>query len=100
MCAGKGYSFPAPSSLVCFVRCDAYFIRSASQLAAACKPWELLGIVSLSLSLSICLFVGCEVFGLSFLLAFFLSFFFFPCFPKLLAHTKAKPRSLTMGVYQ
>lgn len=55
--------------------------------------------LSPSLSLFVCLlvvrFLGCRFCWLS-----FFPFFFFPCFPKLLAHTKAKPRSLTMGVYQ
>lgn len=94
---GKGYSSPALNVSVCFVQCNAYFIRLASQLAEAWKPCKLLGIVSLLLYLFVCWLVGVFFFfGLSFLL----DFIFFFSFSKLLTRTKAKPQSLTIGVYQ
>lgn len=69
---GKGYSSPALNVSVCFVQCNAYFIRSASQLAEAWKPCKLSGIVSLLLCLFVCwvfwvvIFVGFLFFFLSF----------------------------------
>lgn len=58
---GKGYSSPALNISVCFVQCNAYFIRSASQLAEAWKPCKLSGIVSLLLYLFVCwVFLGCH----------------------------------------
>jgi len=80
-------------SLLCSVRCIFHTLSFP-----AGRGLETLRAVGYCLSpaLFVCLLVG-RFFGLLFLLDFL--FFFFP-FSKLLARTKAKPQSLTIGVYQ